>query len=145
MKRGGALASVSDRVGVLDAGAVLARLDRRRRGHATVVDLMDRCRRDVVSLHVSVVNLAEALQHAADYSAATGLDIVTLLAGYHVQLHRPDVQIARRAARLATLHDSSLADRFALATAEALAARLFTTDAVVAACRGRVRIPITRL
>jgi len=145
MTRGGSPGRANDRVGVLDAGVVLARLDRKRRGHATIVDLLDRCRRDRIALHLSTVNLAEVLQHAAEYAAATGMDLVALLAAFHVQLHRPDVDVARRAARLAALEDTSLADRFALATAEALAARLFTTDASLAAHRRRLKVPVTCL
>ena len=130
---------------MLDAGVVLTRLDRRRRGHALVVELFDRCQRDEISLYVSVVNLAEALQHARAYVEATGLDVVTLLRACHIQLHRPDADTARRVARLASLPDASLADRVAVATADALSARLFTTDAALAGHRGRLGVPITRI
>lgn len=145
MKRVASRERASVKAGVLDAGAVLARLDRRRRGHATVVDLLERCRRNELALHMSVVNLAESLEHGREYAAATGLDVVTLLAAYHVQVHRPDVDVARRVARLATLEDASLGDRFALATADILRARLFTTDTTLAGHCARVQVPATRL
>ena len=145
MRRGRAAASRSGSVGVLDAGVVLARLDRRRRGHAIVVELFERSRHEQTRLYVSIVNLAEVLQHAREYTDATGLDPVTLLAAYRVELHQPDVDVARRAARLASLDDASLADRFAVATADTLGARLFTTEATLASHCARLKLPVTRV
>lgn len=130
-------------VGVVDAGVILARLDRRRRSHAATVRLFASGARGTARLHVSVVNLAEALQHARTYTEATGVDLVAVLAGFDVKIVAPDVDVARRVARLGTLRDASLADRFALATAEALDARLHTTDRVLAGLARRCRLPTT--
>jgi predicted nucleic acid-binding protein len=133
----------SESVGVVDAGVILTRLDRRRRSHAATVTLFASSARGAVSLHVSVVNLAEALQHARAYSEATGVDLIALLAGFDVTFAAPDVSVARRAALLSALGDASLADRFALATAQDRNARLHTTDRVLAGLARRCRLPTT--
>lgn len=130
--------------GVLDAGVVLARLDPRRRGHAQAARLLTpgASSRD---LFISAVNLAEALQHAREWQRATGADLVAVLATLGVDVHAPDASTARRAADLADLADLSLADRFVLATAQSLAARLWTTDDVVAGAARRLRVAVTLL
>jgi predicted nucleic acid-binding protein len=88
---------------------------------------------------ISVVNLAEVLIHTADLSREAGVDVVALLTASRVHLHPQDEAIARRVAKLRT----SLADGFAAATAQALGARLHTTDAeLVRQLRG-TRLPIT--
>ena len=92
---------------------------------------------------MSIVNLAEALQHSRSYSEATGVDLVAVLGGFGVTIALPDVDIARRVADLSVLGDASLADRFALATAQALGARLHTTDRVLAGLARRCRLPTT--
>ena len=92
---------------------------------------------------MSIVNLAEALQHARPYTEATGVDLVAVLTGYDVMITAPDVEVARGVARLSALADASLADRFALATAQALGARLHTTDRVLAALARRCQVPAT--
>lgn len=145
MKREGKPASArgAARPGVLDAGIVLARLERGHRAHEKSVDLFDRGRESAMSLSVSVVNLAEALQHSRRYCEATGLDLVSFLEAYRIRVHTPDVQVARRAALLAYLEDASLADRFAVATAELLGARLYTTDTALAKALARQRFPCT--
>jgi predicted nucleic acid-binding protein len=145
MKRDGKPVSArgAARVGVLDAGVVLARLERGHRAHKKSVDLFVRGRESAVSLAVSVVNLAEALQHSRRYCEATGLDLVTFLHAYGVRVHTPDVQVARRAAVFSHFEDASLADRFAVATAEVLGARLYTTDTDLAAVLVRQRFPCT--
>lgn len=130
--------------GVLDAGVVLTRLDRRRRGHDAACALFDRSAANQIRLHISVVNLAEVLEHASGYSNATGLDPASLLSSYRIALHGPDLAVARMAARFAGSRDLSLADRFALATAHALSGRLHTTDPDVVAAARRLRIPVTR-
>jgi predicted nucleic acid-binding protein len=136
--------SRSAAAGVVDAGVVLARLDRRRRSYARVTELFNRSARRDTTLYLSIVNLAEVLQHGRRYSEATGLDLVALLAAFRVELHRPDVGVARRVAELATLEDTSLADRFAAATAEALDARLYTTDSTLVTALRRRKVPVTR-
>jgi predicted nucleic acid-binding protein len=129
-------------VGVVDAGIVLTRLDRRRRSHAATVTLFESSLRGTASLHLSVVNLAEALQHAQAHADDTGVDVVAVLSGFGVAIAVPDVGTARSVAALSRrLVDVSLADRFALATAQALGARLHTTDRVLAGVARRCRVP----
>ena len=134
---------VPENVGVVDAGVILTRLDRRRRSHAAAVALFESGGRGTTRLHMSIVNLAEALQHSRSYSEATGVDLVAVLAGFDVTITVPDVAIARRVADLSVLGDASLADRFALATTQALGARLHTTDRVLAGLTRRCRLPTT--
>lgn len=135
--------SVKKPRGVLDAGVVLARLDRRRRSHKAVRTLFDRCARGQIRLVLSMVNLAEALQHARDYEASSGLDVVAFLRGHDVVLHSPDVQIVRRVAELAAMDDVSLADRFVMATAQILSSRLYTTDPTLLRLCQQRRLPVT--
>ena len=132
-----------ENVGVVDAGVVLTRLDRRRRSHAAAVALFAASAQGGSRLHVSVVNLAEALQHSRGYREATGVDLVAVLGGFGVVMTAPDVDIARRVADLSVLGDASLADRFALATTQALGARLHTTDRVLAGFARQCRVPTT--
>ena len=133
----------SESVGVVDAGVILTRLDRRRRSHVATVALFESSARGAMRLHISVVNLAEALQHSRAYAEATGVDLIAVLAGFDVMLAAPDVNVARRVALLSALGDASLADRFALATAQDLNARLHTTDRVLAGLARRCRLPTT--
>ncbi len=132
-----------ENVGVVDAGVILTRLDRRRRSHAATTALFASSARGRAHLHVSIVNLAEALQHSRAYSEATGVDVISVLAGFDVIITAPDVDVARRVAHLSALGNASLADRFALATAQALGARLHTTDRVLAGLARRCRLPTT--
>jgi predicted nucleic acid-binding protein len=134
---------VPENVGVVDAGVILTRLDRRRRSHAATIALFASSARGTAHLHVSIVNLAEALQHSRAYSEATGVDVISVLAGFDVIITAPDVDVARRVAHLSALGHASLADRFALATAQALGARLHTTDRVLAGFARRCRLPTT--
>lgn len=144
MKRVGRRGSASTNVGVLDAGVVLIRLDRRHRSHTAVIELFARAADSRLALHLSVVNLAEVLQHSANYGRATGLDVVAMLCAFSISIHRPDTDVARRAAALASWPDASLADCFAAATAATLGARLYTTDGTLAASLERERQPVTR-
>ena len=132
-----------ENVGVVDAGVILTRLDRRRRSHAAAVALFESGGRGPTRLHMFIVNLAEALQHSRSYREATGVDLIAVLGGFDVTIALPDVDIARRVADLSVLGDASLADRFALATAQALGARLHTTDRMLAGLARRCRLPTT--
>jgi predicted nucleic acid-binding protein len=133
----------SENVGVVDAGVVLARLDRRRRSHAQAVKLFERASMGRVSLYLSVVNLAEVLQHARGYLRATGLDLVAMLNAFKVAIHSPGAEVAQHVADLSGTTDLSLADRFAAGTASALVARLHTTDTVLADVVRKQRRPVT--
>ena len=145
MTAGGGRGSASGTAGVLDTGVVLARLDPSRRGHRRTIALLDPGASRRTALHISAVNLAEALQHSRAYSRDTGVDIVALLGSFAVSVHSPDVEIARRVAALAAWPEASLAGRFAAATAEHLRARLYTTDGDLAAAARRHGLPYTLL
>ncbi len=145
MRRGGKSGSGTGRRGVLDAGVVLARLDRRHRSHARIAQLFNQSAVGHRRLCISVVNLAEVLQHAGRYSSETGVDPVAVLRSFKIEIHSPDVEIARRTSALAALPDASLADRFAAATAQELRARLFTTDTVLSEALVERKFPVTLL
>ncbi len=123
---------VSENAGVVDAGVILTRLDRRRRSHAAAVALFDSCARGALRLHMSTVNLAEALQRSRAYREATGVDVVAILRGLSVVITPPDVDVARRVSELS-----------ALATTQAFGARLHTTDRVLAQFARRCHVPTT--
>lgn len=144
MRRAGRRDVRNRSVGVLDAGVVLVRLDRRHAAHDDVCELLDGAAEQRLVLHISVVNLAEVLQHARRYQQATGVDPVALVHAFAVAIHRPDTEVARRAADLASWPDLSIADRFAAATAQTLGARLYTTDTALSASLARERLPVTR-
>jgi hypothetical protein len=93
-----------------------------------------------VELHISTVNLAEVMIHTRAWTRATGGDSVVLLRATGVRIHQPDESVARRVAKLPT----SLADGFAAATAQELAARLHTTDRVLVKELKRLRLPISQ-
>jgi PIN domain nuclease of toxin-antitoxin system len=132
-------------VGVLDAGVVLTRLDPARRGAREVDRLFRLPERAPGSLLLSTVNLAEVLEHTADYTKSTGIDLPALLEAMGVRFHSPDAAAARAVARLSRLRGLSLADRFAVATAELHSARLHTSDRELAAAvrRASLRVPVT--
>ncbi|MEK7474754.1 MAG: PIN domain-containing protein [Candidatus Coatesbacteria bacterium] len=129
--------------GVLDAGVVLARLETDHPAHRAARAILDRCRDGHISLAISAVNLAEVLTHAHRFSEVTGVSPLDLLTGFRVSVHSPDAGVARRVAELASLEGTSLADRFAAATAEMLSARLYTTDRALAKAAMRRRIPVS--
>lgn len=133
------------KVAVLDAGVVLTRLDAGRRGAREVDRLFRVVERAPGSLLISTVNLAEVLEHSAGYMKDTGIDVVALLESMGVRFHAPDPATARRAAVLNRLQGLSLADRFAVATAQSLSARLHTSDRELAAAvrQARLRLPLT--
>ena len=132
-------------VGVLDAGLVLAVLDDRHAAHPAALALLGRGRQGTLALQLSAVNLAEAFQHAEPITRASGLDLMSLLESFRVAVHRPDVQVARAVATLASLPRASLADRFAAATAQTLGARLHTTDRALATAlrKAGIRLAVT--
>lgn len=105
---------------------LIAALDRRdaHHGHAarSLVDLLDR----KVPLLLSLINYAEAVVRPAEDERAlrTAVEAISTLG---IELVAPTPSIARDAARYRALN-VSLADGFALATAKAHAATLFTYD-----------------
>jgi predicted nucleic acid-binding protein len=133
----------SGSVGVVDAGVVLARLDRRHPSHGEAVRLFDHAASGRVVLHLSAVNLAEVFQHTRAYVHATGVDLLAVLDAFKVAVHSPGAEVARLVGQLSASTELSLADRFAAATAMLLRARLHTTDRVLAAQIRRQWRPVT--
>ena len=126
-------------VAVIDAGIAIGWIQGRHRSLPKLDRLLRAGRNGQTELVISIVNLAEVLRHTAELARATGVDAVVLLTASRVRIHQPDEAIARRVAKLPT----SLADGFAVATAQELRARLHTTDAeLIRQLRG-VRVPIT--
>ena len=126
-------------VGVIDAGVAIAWIRGTTRSRQALDRLYTACRNGRVSLVMSTVNLAEVLIHTAKYARASGVDPVTFLTASGLRIHPPDEAIARRVAQLET----SLADRFAAATAQELGARFHTTDGELVRRLRRVRLAIT--
>lgn len=111
---------------VLDTDVVIAALDRRDAHHeAAAVVLRTLIERDVPRL-LSTVNYAETLVRPAqdDRTLRRAVDAIAALG---IRLIPPTAEIARSAARHRGL-GISLADGFAIATAEAHAAAVATFD-----------------
>ena len=125
---------------VLDTDVVIAALDRADAHHpeasAALVGMLD----GGVSLHLSVVNYAEALVQPA-IDEATLEQAVTAIAALRIAIHAPDAAIGRDAARLRQMQ-ISLADGFALATARALDASIASYDARVCVAARKAGVPI---
>jgi predicted nucleic acid-binding protein len=115
---------------VLDTDVVIAALDRRDVHHANAVKAIERLADDGVPLFLSLVNYAETLVRPAEDER--NLKIARdALAAMGIRLVAPTASIAVDAARHRGLN-ISLADGFALATAQA-------RNAHVASFDGRVR------
>ncbi|HKG39054.1 MAG TPA: PIN domain-containing protein [Conexibacter sp.] len=114
---------------VLDTDVVIAALDRRDAHHAAAARALTRMIEHETSLLLSTVNYAEALVRPAEdertLRAAT--DAIAVLG---VRLIAPTPPIARDAARHRSLA-ISLADGFAIATAQAHGASVATFDRCV--------------
>jgi predicted nucleic acid-binding protein len=125
--------------GVVDAGVAIGWIQGHHRSFERLDRLFGACRQGRAPLAISIVNLAEVLIHTRDLSRATGVDPVALLKGLGVRVHSPDEGVARRVARLRT----SLADGFAVATAQELGARLHTTDRELVRQLAGTRLAVT--
>jgi predicted nucleic acid-binding protein len=111
---------------VLDTDVVIAALDRADAHHPAAARAFDRWADGGVELLLCTVNYAEALVRPAEEAQAMRA-AVDAIASLGVRLHPPDATIARDAARRRAL-GISLADGFALATAERAKAHLATFD-----------------
>lgn len=109
---------------VVDAGVVLGWFASAHRSRARIDRLVDASRAGKARVFLSVVNFAEVLKHLPASVRTSGVDPVSLLRAWQVELHAPDEAVARAVAQLST----SLADGFAAATALRIRARLHTTD-----------------
>jgi predicted nucleic acid-binding protein len=111
---------------VLDTDVVIAALDRRDKHHREAANAVTAMLEAGDSLLLSLVNYAEALVRPAEDSRAleTAVDAIAALS---IGLIAPTPAIARDAARHRGLN-ISLADGFALATAEARSANVASFD-----------------
>lgn len=111
---------------VLDTDVVIAALDRADSHHAAAAGTFERFADGRVDLLLCTINYAEALVRPAEderhLRAAVGA-----IASLGIRLLAPDAALARNAARRRAL-GVSLADGFALATAERAGADLATFD-----------------
>jgi predicted nucleic acid-binding protein len=121
---------------VLDTDVVIAALDRRDPHHSSAATAVKRLADDGVPLLLSLINYAETLVRPAEdeHTLKTARDA---LAALGVQLVAPTPSIAVDAARHRALN-ISLADGFALATAQA-------RDAHVASFDRRVRRALAKV
>lgn len=111
---------------VLDTDVVIAALDRADAHHRAAARAFGRWADEGVALLLCTVNYAEALVRPAEEEQAMRA-AVDAIASLGVRLHVPDATLARNAARRRAL-GISLADGFALATAERANAQLATFD-----------------
>ena len=111
---------------VLDTDVVIAALDRRDLHHSSAATAITRLADDGVPLLLSLINYAETLVRPAEdeHTLQTARDA---LAALGVQLIAPTPSIAVEAARHCGLN-ISLADGFALATAQAHDAHVASFD-----------------
>ncbi len=110
--------------GVIDAGIAIRWTMRRPGGDRALDRLYEASREGRVRLYLSTVNAAEVLRITAAATRSLGTDVLEFLKAAGVRLHEPGEAVARRVAKLGT----SLADGFAVATAQDMGARLHTTD-----------------
>jgi len=111
---------------VLDTDVVIAALDRADAHHAAAAAAFERFTTARTELVICTVNYAEALVRPAENerSLRTAVDAIASLG---LRTSSPDAALARVAARRRAL-GISLADGFALATAERLGADLASFD-----------------
>jgi predicted nucleic acid-binding protein len=111
---------------VLDTDVVIAALDRADAHHAAAATAFERFASEGVELLLCTVNYAEALVRPAE-DERTLRAAVDAIASLGIRLLAPDAALARHAARRRGL-GVSLADGFALATAERAGAELASFD-----------------
>ncbi|HYC81961.1 MAG TPA: PIN domain-containing protein [Solirubrobacterales bacterium] len=111
---------------VLDTDVVIAALDRDDAHHAAAATAFERFTTRKTELVICTVNYAEALVRPAedDRSLRAAVDAIASL---RIRTSSPDAALARVAARRRAL-GISLADGFALATAERMGADLASFD-----------------
>ncbi len=114
---------------VLDTDVVIAALDRRDAHHVRAAAAITAMIESDTELLLSLVNYAETLVKPAE-NETTLRSAVGALAALGIRLVAPSPAIARDAARHRSL-DISLADGFAIATAQARGASVASFDARV--------------
>jgi predicted nucleic acid-binding protein len=126
---------------VLDTDVVIAALDRRDAQHAKAATAIEALTREDVPLLVSLVNYAETLVRPAEDEDALRL-AMDALGTLGVRLIAPTPAIAVNAARHRALN-ISLADGFALATAQAQRADVASFDKRVRRALPKVGLKLT--
>ena len=126
---------------VLDTDVVIAALDRRDAQHAKAARAVQAMAREDVPLLVSLVNYAETLVRPAEDEDTLRL-AMDALATLGVRLIAPTPAIAVNAARHRALN-ISLADGFALATAQAQRADVASFDQRVRRALPKVGLQLT--
>jgi predicted nucleic acid-binding protein len=111
---------------VLDTDVVIAALDRRDAHHANAAKAITDMLEDETALLLSLINYAETLVRPAEDESSLRV-AVDALASLGIDLVSPTPAIALDAARHRSL-SISLADGFALATAQARRASVATFD-----------------
>lgn len=111
---------------VLDTDVVIAALDRADAHHAAAATAFERFAAEDVELLLCTVNYAEALVRPAEEERRLRAAI-DAIASLGIRLLAPDAALARNAVRRRAL-GVSLADGFALATAERAGADLASFD-----------------
>jgi predicted nucleic acid-binding protein len=110
----------------LDTDVVIAALDRADAHHAAAARAFERWAGEGAELILCTVNYAEALVRPAE-DERTLRAAVDAIASLGIRPHAPDAALARNAARCRAF-GISLADGFALATAERIGAHLASFD-----------------
>jgi predicted nucleic acid-binding protein len=125
----------------LDTDVVIAALDRADAHHAEAVAAFERFAADEVELLLCTVNYAEALVQPAG-EERTMRAAVDAIASLGIRLLAPDAALARAAARHRHL-GISLADGFAVATADRVRAELACFDKCVRRALGSAGVPLS--
>lgn len=126
---------------VLDTDVVIAALDRADAHHAGAVRAFERFAAEGIELSLCTINYAEALVRPAEDERNLRA-AVDAIASLGIRLVAPDAALARSAARRRAL-GISLADGFALATAERNGADLATFDKRVRRALGSVGLSLS--
>jgi len=126
---------------VLDTDVVIAALDRADAHHAEAARAFERFAAEDEELLLCTVNYAEALVRPAEDERSLRA-AVDAIASLGIRLVAPDAALARNAARHRAL-GISLADGFALATAERSDADLATFDKRVRRALGSVGLRLS--
>lgn len=125
---------------VLDTDVVIAALDRRDIHHDRAADAITTMIADGTELLLSLVNYAETLVRPAD-DEATMRSAIEAITALGIRLIAPTPAIARDAARHRG-QNISLADGFAIATAQSHGARLASFDVRVQRALPRIGVAL---
>lgn len=125
----------------LDTDVVIAALDRSDAHHANAREQLQKLMERGAELLISTINYAEALVRPAAVPSALD-SAVDAIASLGIQPVAPSAQTARDAARHRALGGISLADGFALATAQATDTTIASFDRRVVRAARLVPVPL---